>query len=466
MPKSLEKIILICCDFIMLTLAFILWVWMRGRFGFYIERDPVQNVLLSLIITGFWFALFSFFGLYRTWFTPSRIDELISIVKTVTIGVVLIFLITFDMSQDLNHPFSLSRLMILSFWFVVIACVGAGRIILRTLHRILLVRGIGHRRTIIVGFGRKARDLFNRVAEAPALGYEIIGFAVPRLPRETADYKGVPVLCEISGMFSVIRQKTIEEVLVALPQRSERWLQEVISQCDGTAAGIKIAPDLYDVLVGQVRTNQIYGFPLIEILPQLMPPWEMVVKRVADVLFSFFLLIGFLPLWILIAAAIRIDSRGSVFYLQQRVGRDGKVFSMIKFRSMVQGAEKMSGPVWAQYNDPRVTRVGRFLRRLRLDEVPQFFNVLKGNMSLVGPRPERPFFVEKFKEAIPLYGRRLRIRPGITGWAQVKGDYDQTVEDVKEKLEYDLFYLENMSLRMDLKIILNTLYVMIRGRGQ
>ncbi len=466
MPKNIEKFILILCDFTMLSLSFIIWVWLRRRFGFFVERDLVQNVFLSLIMTVYWIILFSFFGLYKTWFTPSRIDELISVIKTVTIGVAIIFLVTFDVNQDLNHPLSLSRLMILSFWIFTVVCVGSGRIFVRTLHRILLVRGIGRRRTIIVGSGRKASDLYDRVVQAPALGYDIIGFAVPKLPQENVEHRGVPIVCEIREMFSVLHEEAVEEVLVALPRRSERLMQEVISQCDGTAVGIKIMPDLYDVLIGQVRTNQIYGFPLIEILPQLMPTWEVVVKRITDILFALFILLALAPVWLIIAMAIRFDSKGPVFYVQRRVGRDGKEFSMIKFRSMVQGAEKMSGPVWAKYNDSRVTRVGRFLRRLRLDEIPQFFNVLKGNMSLVGPRPERPFFVEKFKAAISLYGRRLRIRPGITGWAQVKGDYDQTLENVKEKLEYDLFYLENMSLRMDLKILLNTLYVMIRGKGQ
>jgi exopolysaccharide biosynthesis polyprenyl glycosylphosphotransferase len=385
--------------------------------------------------------------------------------KTVTIGVIIIFLVTFDVNQDLNHPFSPSRMMILSFWILIVVCVGFGRMFVRTFHRVLLVRGIGRRRAIIVGFGKKARDLYDRVLQAPALGYDVIGFAVPRMTHSKTDHRGAPILCEIPEMFSVLREEAVEEVLIALPRRWEKWMQEVISQCDGTAVGIKIVPDLYDMLIGQVRTNQIYGFPLIEILPQLMPPWEVVVKRIGDILFSLFILLIFLPFWLFIVLLIRLDSKGPVFYIQRRVGRDGRQFSMIKFRSMVQGAEKMSGPVWATQNDPRVTSVGRFLRRLRLDEIPQFFNVLKGNMSLVGPRPERPFFVEKFKAAIPMYGRRLRIRPGITGWAQVKGEYDHTVEDVKEKLEYDLFYLENMSLRMDLKILLNTLYVMIRGKG-
>jgi lipopolysaccharide/colanic/teichoic acid biosynthesis glycosyltransferase len=173
-----------------------------------------------------------------------------------------------------------------------------------------------------------------------------------------------------------------------------------------------------------------------------------------------------LLLMALVALLIRLDSPGPVIYSQERVGQHGKPFRIYKFRSMVQDAEKMTGPQWAAKNDPRITRVGRWIRKLRIDEIPQFWNVLKGEMSLVGPRPERPYFVEKFKKEIPLYTRRLRVRPGISGWAQIKGAYDSSIDDVKQKLQYDLFYLENMSLRMDLKILLNTVYVILTGRGQ
>jgi len=180
---------------------------------------------------------------------------------------------------------------------------------------------------------------------------------------------------------------------------------------------------------------------------------------------SLIILIVTLPLSFVIAIAIKIDSPGTVFFSQQRCGLNDSVFKMIKFRSMFKDAEKHSGPVWSQKDDPRVTKVGKILRKLRLDEIPQMYNVLKGEMSLVGPRPERPFFVEKLAKEIPYYKRRLKVRPGITGWAQVKHKYDESVEDVKEKLRYDLFYIENMSISMDLKILFRTIFVVIFGKG-
>jgi exopolysaccharide biosynthesis polyprenyl glycosylphosphotransferase len=335
-----------------------------------------------------------------------------------------------------------------------------------TIQRKLLEKGIGRRKTLIVGWGKKAWELFDQVLRAPALGYEIVGFVIKERVGQKKSYQNVPIAGELKQLNRIIKNKNVDDILIALSRRSERQLEEVIAQCNGLDVGIKIVPDLYDVIVGQVRTNQIYGFPLIEILPQLIAPWERIVKRIIDIFFSFFVLIGFLPLWIIIAVLIKLSSKGSVFYLQERVGKDGVVFKIFKFRSMVEHAEKRTGPVWASDNDPRVTIIGKWLRKLRLDEVPQLINVLCGDMSLVGPRPERPFFVEKLKKIYPLYTRRMRIRPGITGWAQVKGEYDQNLEQVKQKLEYDLFYLENMSIRMDLKIILNTIYFVLTGRGQ
>jgi exopolysaccharide biosynthesis polyprenyl glycosylphosphotransferase len=210
---------------------------------------------------------------------------------------------------------------------------------------------------------------------------------------------------------------------------------------------------------------QIYGFPLIDIMPDLMPEWEKKAKRLMDLGISLLFLILTSPIMLIVSIAIKLDSKGPVFYKQERSGLNGKVFNILKFRSMIKDAEKKSGPVWSTKDDPRITRVGRIIRKLRLDEIPQVINVLKGEMSFVGPRPERPYFVEKLSEEIPLYKRRLRVRPGITGWAQVKHKYDETIEDVKTKLRYDLFYIENMSLRMDLKIIFRTVFVVLFGKG-
>ncbi len=465
MSKSLEKAFLIILDFIAITSAFFLWGALRKSMGFLSQSLAIDAFGISFVVYIYWVLLFLFFGHYKTWFTRSRIDEFFSAMKTISIGVFLIFLMTFDLERDTSGPPSLSRIMIISYWIIMVFCVGTGRVILRTVHRSLLEHGIGRRRSIIIGWGKKARELYDMVIGAPALGYEVVGFLYHGSAPGNKGYKDVPIKGALNDLNRIILEDSIQEVLIAVPRRSEKHLEEVIRQCDGTPVGIKIVPDLYDVIIGQVRTNQIYGFPLIEILPQLMAPWEQLVKRLGDILFSLFVLVGFLPFWLIIALAIKIDSRGPVFYTQKRVGKGGKNYKIAKFRSMVTDAEKISGPVWAIKADSRITRIGKILRKLRLDEIPQLINVLDGHMSLVGPRPERPFFVEKLKKMFPLYARRLRVRPGITGWAQVKGEYDQSLEHVKQKLEYDLFYMENMSLKMDLKILFNTVYVMIRGKG-
>jgi exopolysaccharide biosynthesis polyprenyl glycosylphosphotransferase len=465
MTKFVEKAGFLGLDFLTVNSAFMVWIHLRERFGFYTEHNPWVVGLTSLFLFSLWFGLFLFFGQYQTWYARSRTDEFLSVVKVVTIGVGCLFLVTMDVRQDLSPGLPASRLMIVSYWGLMVTFVGFGRVLVRTVVRRLLEAGIGRRRAVIVGSGKKAGELHRRIVEAPALGYDVIGI-VPPQDKAITRHNGLEVLGPLSRLHRIIRSRSVQEVLIALPRRSEQQLEQVIAQCDGTSVGMKVVPDLYDVIIGQVRTNQIYGFPLIEILPQYMPTWERVSKRAFDFAFSLIVLGPFLPVWLVVALAITVDSRGPVFYSQKRVGKDGKTFSVLKFRTMIEGAEKRTGPVWASDNDPRVTKVGRKLRRLHFDEIPQFINVLKGDMSLVGPRPERPFFVEKLTKTIPLYSRRLRVQPGITGWAQVKGEYDTSLDKVKQKVEYDLFYLENMSLRMDLKIILITLYVMLRGKGQ
>ena len=241
---------------------------------------------------------------------------------------------------------------------------------------------------------------------------------------------------------------------------------EVISLSESKGVGLKIVPDLYEILSGQARSSQLYGMPLIDIMPELMPEWEKKLKRLIDIIASLLILIITFPICLLSAIAIKIDSEGSIFFKQERIGQNGKVFRILKFRSMKKDAEKDTGPVWSQKDDPRITSVGRFIRKVRIDEIPQMFNVLKGEMSIVGPRPERAFFVEQLSKEIPYYKRRLKVRPGITGWAQVKHKYDESIEDVKIKLRYDLFYIENMSLRMDFKILLRTIFVVLFGKGQ
>ncbi|RKY67640.1 MAG: sugar transferase, partial [Candidatus Latescibacterota bacterium] len=278
--------------------------------------------------------------------------------------------------------------------------------------------------------------------------------------REHGSY---PVLGNAEELPRIIEDYRIEEVLIAVDSSSHREILDMVSRCNGRSVTFGIIPDLYDIVSGHVRTQEIYGFPVMELLPDLMPAWEKKAKRLLDVVVSLVVLIGIAPVCALVALLIKLDSKGPILFTQKRVGKDGKIFTMGKFRSMVENAEQRSGPVWAEKDDPRITRIGRIIRRLKIDEVPQLFNVLRGDMSLVGPRPERPFFVESLEREIPLYRRRLRVAPGLTGWAQTKQGYDTSIDDVKEKLKYDLYYIENMSLRMDAKILLRTLFVALRG---
>lgn len=468
MPKAIEKIFLIISDFVAINLTFLFWVMLRNALGYYTEAGQgfFHNFFLSCWLFLFLFFLFFFFGLYKSWYAQSRFDEFVTVLKTISIGVFLIFVLTTDTRNDLHSTPSVSRIIIISYWFMLVFFVSLGRIAIRTIQRKLLENGIGRRKTIIIGWNDKAHDIYDKIKEYPALGYDVVGFISRSKKDVDQNYQDGNVLGSYKDIAQIVEQNHIEEIVIAVKGTSPREVINIISRCDSLLVNLKIVPDLYDIVMGYGRTNQIYGFPLIEIMPQMMPQWEQRIKRIMDVSVSLFLLIGFLPVWLFVAIIIKLESRGPVLFRQKRVGKDGKIFTVYKFRSMVQDAERETGPVWAGERDPRVTFMGRVIRKLRIDEIPQFINVLMNDMSLIGPRPERPFFVDKLKHKIPLYTRRLRMKPGITGWAQIKGGYDTTIENVKKKLEYDLFYIENVSLRMDLKILLNTVYVMLRGKGQ
>ncbi len=466
MPKAIEKIFLLTSDFIAINVTYFLWGMVRNSLGYYTEQGFLFNCFISLLIFLFWLFLFFFFGLYKSWYAQSRFDELVTVIKTTGLGVFLIFILTMDLRMDLQSTPSASRMMIISYWLMLVVTVAGGRILLRTVQRRLLEAGYGRRRTLIVGWNSKAQEIYDKIKAYPALGYDVVGFIVPAPQHLGETYREARVLGIYKDIPRVVEKEKIEEIIIAGKKGSSKEVLAIISRCDALPVNLKIVPDLYDIVMGYGRTNQLYGFPLIEIMPQMMPAWEWRIKRLMDIVVSLIVLIGFLPLWVLVAILIKLESPGPVFFRQKRVGKNGKIFTVYKFRSMVHRAEKMTGPVWAGENDPRVTVWGRIMRKLRIDEIPQFYNVLINDMSLVGPRPERPYFVDKLKREIPLYTRRLRMKPGITGWAQVKAGYDVTVDSVRKKLEYDLFYIENVSLRMDLKILLNTFYVMLRGKGR
>ncbi|HID95235.1 MAG TPA: undecaprenyl-phosphate glucose phosphotransferase [Candidatus Latescibacteria bacterium] len=467
----IEKVLLLGSDFLAVNLAFLIAYWLAFESGIGGARRFIplrEYVGPALVIFCYWLLLFLFFGLYRPWKAQSRLDESIAIGKAVTFGGLVLFFSTFDFS----NPFPRTRIVFFSYWASLIVMVALGRVVIRSFQRYLLVRGIGRRRAVIVGCGERGAELFEQVNSFPALGYDVVGFVCKDAEGIGSTFNGAPVFGAVQELPRIVSDQEVEDVLIALPSSAHDQILDILSTCSSPGVCFYILPDLYDIVTGQARTNQIYGLPLIELSPELMPAWERKVKRLMDVVVSVIVLVGFAPLWLLVSLLIKLDSKGPVFFNQERIGKDGRRFIIHKFRSMVVDAERSTGPVWARKNDPRVTRVGRLLRRLRIDEVPQFWNVLRGEMSLVGPRPERPFFVERFKREIPLYSRRLRVSPGLTGWAQTKHRYDGTLDGMDEKMEYetqklryDLCYIENMSLRMDMKILLRTVWVILRGKG-
>jgi exopolysaccharide biosynthesis polyprenyl glycosylphosphotransferase len=270
----------------------------------------------------------------------------------------------------------------------------------------------------------------------------------------------------VTSLTEIIKAVNPQEVLISVEKPNHTLLLRILSICTKYKIIVKIVPDLYDMFTGQVRTLPIYGIPLIEISSTLLTPLQAVIKRIMDIVISLFVLIVGLPLWLLIAFIIKLESKGPVFYKQPRIGKDGQQFMIYKFRSMVKDADK-EGQRWTSINDPRVTKFGKIIRKTHLDEIPQFINVLKGEMSIVGPRPEQPLIVEKYSKIIPYYRRRLLVRPGITGWWQVHyKSHVESKEEIVSRLKDDFYYIENISLRLDIEIMIRTIYCVLTGHGQ
>lgn len=464
MNKKIEKILVLLTDFLTINLAWLVFFYIRVETGWF-ELFTQPDVLLPMVVIYFyWLIIFTFVGMYRTWFALSRLDELSTLFKASFVGIFLIFfVILYD--DYVREVQSANRFYIFFYWGIFFGIVGTGRLVIRSVQRNLLAGGIGRRNALIVGFNEKANEVHTSVSRFKELGLDIVGYVTANENEIGKEFKGIKVIDVVSNLEKVIDRLSITNIIISLGRNDEDIIVDVIERCGDKSIEIKMVPDLYDIISGQAKIAQLYSFPLIDVMPELMPVWEKKLKRVMDIVLSLLLLILTAPVTIVTSILLKLDSPGPVFYRQERSGLNGKPFRILKFRTMYTDAEKHTGPVWSTKDDPRITRVGKFVRKVRLDEIPQAYNVLKGDMSFVGPRPERPFFVEKLSKEIPLYKRRLKVRPGITGWAQVKHKYDETIDDVKVKLRYDLFYIENMSLRMDFKIIFKTVFVVFFGKG-
>lgn len=444
---------------------FIFHLFFTETINMHLRHLGIDLVSAGILISVYWVSIFVLTGLYKKLYLVSRLDEFFKVFKSTSLGALILYFL-WDFGEDAS--FEVDRSIVFSYWIFILGITAVNRFIIRTVQKVYAQHGKGLHRTIIIGTGNNAKVAHDDLIRNKTLGMEVLGYI--QVNGKSVDPEtGIDqseVIGHLDNISDIIEERQIQDVLVAVEPERRSDLIEVISKVDHPDITLKLLPDFYQLVSGLNKTNQIFGMPIIEISPEPMPLWEKGVKRLMDIFVSLIVLVLTLPFLGVIAILIKMGSKGPVIYKQLRVGRNGRLFTMYKFRTMYEDAESKTGPTWAQENDPRVTKIGYWLRKLRIDEIPQLVNVLRGTMSLVGPRPERPHFVDQFKHQIPLYTRRLRVRPGITGWAQVKWKYDSSLDDVKEKTKYDLFYVENISLRMDLKILIITVLTMIKGKGQ
>ena len=397
-------------------------------------------------------------GLYRVHRSRSRVDDffvvLVGSVLAVVMGIVsTLYVQTYVVSEELKArgAFEVSQPVWALFLVLNVALTFASREVVRQAFERRFRAGIGLKRILIAGAGELGKLVADRILEHRELGFRVVGFIDDRAGGDHLGHRGLPLLGTLAEAGEIIRRERIDQLYVALPLEEHVKMLDVVEAASRELLDIKVVPDLLQVIALRARLEDLDGVPIVNLTDVPLQGLNSALKRLIDLTLSgAALLVLALPCAI-IAALIRMTSPGPIFYRQERMGLDGKAFTVTKFRSMSIGAEEDTGPVWASEDDPRCTPFGRFLRRYDLDELPQFWNVFKGEMSLVGPRPERPFFVEQFKHRFPQYMLRHKVKAGITGWAQVNGWRGNT--SIEKRIEFDLYYIENWSVRLDFKII-------------
>jgi Undecaprenyl-phosphate glucose phosphotransferase len=419
---------------------------------------PLENYLYVLpFIAGLVPLAFQLQGLYRLRRGRSRVDDFfnafVGSILAVVFGIVATLYVQTYYATGLRARgvFEVSQVVWGIFLVLNTAATYGSREFVRDVLERRWRAGIGLKRILIAGSGELGRLVADKIIEHRELGYQIVGFVDDRASGDHLGYRGLPLLGTIEEAADIAQRESIDHLYVALPPEQHLRMIELIESTSREMLDVKVVPDLLQVIALRARLEDLDGIPVINVNDVPLQGFNSIVKRTIDIALSAAaLLVLALPLGI-IALLVRFTSRGPVLYRQDRMGLDGKSFSILKFRSMHDDAERETGPVWAQRNDPRVTALGGFLRRSNLDELPQLWNVLRGDMSIVGPRPERPHFVEQFKHRIPQYMLRHKVKAGLTGWAQVNGWRGNT--PLEKRIEYDLYYIENWSVRLDLKIM-------------
>jgi exopolysaccharide biosynthesis polyprenyl glycosylphosphotransferase len=424
------------------------------------EIPPVSGyIMFALVVLPVWLLIFQSRKMYRSQRIVFIFDEFFLIGRLVTFGLIFSFGLIF-----FYRLFPYSRLVFVLVWLISIILITAGRYFVLKFEKTLYNKGKGLKDTLIVGNNQSAADILRRLSNHKYAGFNIVGYVEES--TETGD-DFLPSSLKMGSykdVVSIVQQKNIETVLVAIPSSEHDKLYELMKACEGENVEFLMVPDFLEVITSSVRVQEIDGIPFLKIKSIPMNIWNRILKRAFDFMFAASVMIITSPLFIILSLLVKFTSKGPIFYKQERLSITGKKFDMIKFRSMVVDAEKNTGAVYVKKGDSRYTKIGEMLRKYSLDELPQFINVLKGDMSIVGPRPEREYFINLFKEKIPKYLDRHRVKCGITGWAQVNGlrGSDSSIE---KRIEYDIYYIEHWSIIFDLKIIIKTIKEMFFSKA-
>lgn len=446
----LDAALIILAFYVAYRVTFITNPGTGGIPGFQSFAPMVALTTISLVLVYF------FYRLYHQRRGESRLDEIYKLVPATSIGVIIGTALTTLLYRDLEYP----RSLIVFAWFFTLLFVSLGRLAHGWLRALAYARGWGELRVLIVGAGEAGNTILGKIRGSPRLGYRPVGFLDDE--RVGQMVLGLPVIGRTEDLGDIVHREHIDEVIIALPEAPHQQVLSIVSRCEDSGVSIKVFPDVFQIMAAEVNIGDLNGLPLLAMRDVALRGWRLTLKRGVDFIISGFVLVVISPLLLLIAFLVKLDSRGPALFTQARMGLDARPFPMFKFRSMRADAEA-DGPGWTTRDDPRKTRVGAFLRRYSVDELPQFINVFLGHMSLVGPRPEQPVFVEQFKQMVPRYMERHREKAGITGWAQINGLRGDT--SITERTKYDLYYIENWSLWFDFKIMILTVLKFFRDKS-
>jgi len=406
-------------------------------------------VLLALLLT---IILFSYSSVYKSWRGQAWIDQAKTLLFAWMSVVITLVIIAFVTKTSIMF----SREWMIEWSILTLVLLMVFRYSLSSILRLMRVKGLNRRRIIIVGAGEIGQRVATELLKSEWAGYEIVGFVDDRPELDGQRIAGIKVHESIEKLMEITERGYIDEVWIALPLSAEKQLKTVLHNLRHSTVSIRFVPDIFGLQLINHSISEVAGLPVLNITESPMQGFNRLIKYIEDKTIAALILVLVSPIMLILAIGVKLSSPGPVFYRQERVSWNGKPFMMLKFRSMPMNSEEETGAVWAKAGESRATGFGSFMRKTSLDELPQFINVLIGNMSIVGPRPERPYFVEQFKEEVPGYMKKHMVKAGITGWAQVNGWRGDT--DLEKRIEYDLYYIENWSLWFDIKIIFQTLF--------